>query len=184
MWLRAGFRRQRRLALIAQIFGWILRHALVFILLIAGMAIYGQYRESSLSSAKLEDSLARIEGAKAELQGDLDRMQSQAVTGLQDRSLAAIDARLAAARAELAAKQQAKPRAFDVIQAPQATMVAGVQREFDIGRLEQEIAFLEALRASVAARDQIADADKQLAGLEHAWRADEANIKALSVSAD
>ncbi len=86
--------------MIAQIFGSILRHALVFILLIAGMAIYGQYRESSLSSAKLEDSIARIEGAKAELQGDLDRMQSQAATGLQDRSQAAIDARLEASKSE------------------------------------------------------------------------------------
>lgn len=172
--------------MIAQIFGWILRHALVFILLIAGMAIYGQYRESSLSSAKLEDSIAWIEGAKAELQGDLDRMQSQAVTGLQDRSQAAIDARLAAARAELAAKQQAKPRAFDVFQAPQATMVAGVRREFDIARLEQEIAFLGTLRARGAARgkafsldDQIANADWQLAGLENALRADDDNIDAL-----
>lgn len=186
MRLRAGFSRQRRLALIAQIFGWILRHALVFILLIAGMAIYGQYRESSLSSAKLEQSIARIEGAKAELQGDLDRMQSQAVTGLQDRSLAAIDARLAAARAELAAKQRAKPSVFDVFQAPQATMVAGVRYEFDIGRLEQEIAFLGTLQARGAARgkafsldDQIANNDRQFAALENALRADDANINAL-----
>ena len=172
--------------MIAQIFAWILRHALVFILLIAGMAIYCQYRESSLSSAKLEESIARTEGAKAELQGDLDRMQSQAVTGLQDRSLAAIDARLAAANAELAGKQGAKPRAFDALLDPQATVVAGVRHEFDIGRLEQEIAFLGELRANVAARgkvlnldDEIGKADQGLAGLDIAWRADAAHIAAL-----
>lgn len=172
--------------MIAQIFGWILRHALVFILLIAGMAIYGKYRESSLSSAKLKDSIARIEGAKAELQGDLDRMQSKAVTVLQDRSKAAIDARLATARAELAAKQRAKPSVFDVFQAPQSTMVAGVRHEFDISRMEQEIAFLGTLQARGAARgkafsldDQIANNDRQLAALENALRADDANIDAL-----
>ncbi len=149
--------------MIAQIFGWILRHALVFILLIAGMAIYGQYRESSLSSAKLEDSIARIEDAKAELQGDLDRMQSQTVTGLKDQSQAAIDVRRSAARAELAVKQQTRPRAFDVFQAPQATMVASVRHQFDIGRLEQEIAFLETLRAKGAARGEALSLDDQIA---------------------
>jgi len=173
--------------LIAQIFGWILRHALVFSMLIAGMAIYGQYRESSLSSANLEDSIARIEGAKAELQRDLDRLQSEAVTGLQDQSLAAIDARLSVALTELAAEQLAKPRAFDVFQAPQATMLAGVRHEFLIGRLEQEIVFLRSLRVNVAARgkksssldDEIANADRMLAVLENAQRADADNIKAL-----
>jgi hypothetical protein len=123
------------------------------------------------------------------LQGDLDRMQSQAVTGLQQKSLAAIDARMAAARAELAGLERARPRAFDVLRAPQATMVAGVRHEFDVGRLEQEIAFLGALRANVADRGaalsldgQIADADRQLAALDNAWRADAANIAALPPS--
>lgn len=170
MWSRGGFSRQRRLALIAHIFGWILRHALVFILLIAGMAIYSQYRESSLSSVKLEDSITRIEGAKAELQGYLDRMKSQAVTGLQDRSQAAIDARLATARAELAAKQRAKPAVFDVFEAPQATMVAGVRYEFDIGRLEQEIAYLSTLRASVVATGEADQIDRQLEALDEELR--------------
>jgi hypothetical protein len=156
--------------LIAHIFGWILRHALVFILLIAGMAIYSQYRESSLSSVKLEDSITRIEGAKAELQGYLDRMKSQAVTGLQDRSQAAIDARLATARAELAAKQRAKPAVFDVFEAPQATMVAGVRYEFDIGRLEQEIAYLSTLRASVVATGEADQIDRQLEALDEELR--------------
>ena len=169
--------------MIAQIFGWVLRHALVFIMLIAGMSIYGLIHQSSLSSGKLQKSITQLRGATAELQGDLDRMKSQAVTGLQDRSLAAIDARLAAAKVELAGKQRQKPRAIDVLLDPQATIVEGVRHEFDIGRLEQEIAFLGPLRANVVDRgtaaDQIAYADRQLAGLDKAWLADAANIKAL-----
>lgn len=169
--------------MIAQIVGWILRHALVFILLIAALAISGQYRQSSLTSAKLEDSIAQIEGARAELQGDLDRMQSQAVTGLRDRSLRAIDGRLAAASAELADKQRAKPRAIDVFRAPQAAMVASVRHEFDIGRLEQEIAFLGELRAIVGAQDnldaQIGETNQGLATLDIEWRAYADYIAAL-----
>jgi hypothetical protein len=170
----------------ASIFGWIARHALLFVLLLAGMVAYGQFNRSSQNSTRLEASISRLEGAEADLRADLDRLRGQAVTGLQDQSLAAIDARLAAARAELAARQQRQPRGVDLLRAPQDAIVSGVRRQIETGVLEQEIAFLGALRANVADRGkalsldgQIADADARIAALDAAWRADAANIAAL-----
>lgn len=170
----------------ATIFGWIARHALLFVLLLAGMVVYTQLSRSSQSSNRLEASISRIKGAETELRADLEALHGQAVTGLQDQSLAAIDARLAVARAELAALQRARPRGVDLLRAPQAAIVTGVRHEIDTGVLEQEIAFLGALRANVADRGralsldgQIADADARIAALDAAWRADAANIAGL-----
>jgi hypothetical protein len=170
----------------AAIFGWIVRHALLFVLLVAAMVAYGQFSRSSQNSTRLEASISRLDRAKTILRGDIDALRGRAVTGLQDQSLAAIDARLAAARGELAARQRATPRGIDVLRAPQDAIVAGVRQQIETGVLEQEIAFLGALRANVATRGralsldgQIADADARLAGLDAAWRADAANIAVL-----
>jgi hypothetical protein len=170
----------------ATIFGWIARHALLFVLLLAGMVAYSQFSRSSQSSTRLEASINRIDGAETELRGDLEALRGRAVTGLQDQSLAAIDARLVAARTELAVLQRAKPRGADLLRAPQAAIVTGARHEIASGVLEQEIAFLGALRANVADRGkalgldgQIADSEARIAALDAAWRADAANIAAL-----
>lgn len=165
---------------------WIVRHALLFVLLLAAMVAYGQFSRSSENSTRVEASLSRIEGAQAEVRRDLDDLRGRAVTGLQDGSLVAIDARLVTVRSQLATRQRSRPRAADVLRAPQNAIVAGVRHDIETGLLEQELAFLGALRANVADRGralsidgQIADADARLAGLDAAWRADAANIAAL-----
>jgi hypothetical protein len=175
----------------AAIFGWIARHALLFVLLLAGMVAYSQFQGSSQNSGRLEASIERIEGAEAELRGDLDALRGRAVTGLQDQSLAAIDARLAVVRAQLAERQRARPPGLDLLRAPKDSIVANVRHDIQTGVFQQEIEFLGALRANVADRGralsldgQIADADARLAALDAAWRADAANIAALSPTWD
>ena len=180
------------MTILATIFGWLARHALVFILLVAAMTIYSQYRQSAASSAKLSTSITRIEAAESTLRADLAGLKTHAVTNLdaaQRTSLTAIDQRLATTTAELARLQVRKPRPFDVLRAPRDTMVAGVRHDIAVAVLEQEIAFLGTLRANVATRGQalsldgqIAAADRRLADLDVAWRADAANIAALPPS--
>ena len=163
--------------------GWIVRHALLFVLLIAGMVAYGQFDRSSRNA---EAAITRIAGAEADLRGDLDRLHGRAVTELQDQSLTAIDARLAQAQAQLAARQRAQPRGLDLLRAPQDAITAGLRQQIEAGVLKQEIAFLKQLRTNVANRGEalsldgrIADADAGLADLDAKWRADAANIAAL-----
>ena len=163
--------------------GWIARHALLFVLLLAGMVAYGQFSQSTRSA---ELSLKRLDAAKAALVAELDRRHGRAVTDLQDQSLVAIDRRLAEAQRQRAALERAKPRAFDLLRAPQDALVADGRRQIDMAVLQQEIEFLRLLRANVADRGkalsldgQIAAADAELARLEAAWRADAANIAAL-----
>jgi hypothetical protein len=166
--------------------GWIARHVLVFVLLVAGMVAYNQFSLSSRSAARLEASIGEIDAARAELRRDIDRLRGRAVTGLHDRSLAAIDARLAAARAELALLQRAKPGAFDMLRAPREAIVARVHHEIETDVLAQEIGFLGALRVNVANRGsalnfdaKIAQINRRLAVLDAASRANAATIAAL-----
>ncbi len=177
------------MTILTNIFAWLARHALVFILLVAAMTIYAQYRQSAASSANLTTSITRIESAQTTLRADIAQLKTRAVTTLdatQRTSLTAIDQRRAAATAALIQQQRQRPRPFDVLRAPRDTMVAGIRHDIATAVLEQEIAFLTILRTNVATRGQalgldgqIAAADRRLADLDLAWRADAANIAAL-----
>ena len=170
------------MSVLRSIFGWIARHALVFVLLVAAMALYGQWRAAAGSAASVSASIERIEGARAELTAELNRLQGQAVTGLDDaqrQSLTAIDARIRTATAEREALLRRRPRAADLFSAPQQAIVAGVQHDFRMEILSQEIAFLGALRRNVETRGQALSLDQQIADLDARIAADDANIAAL-----
>jgi hypothetical protein len=169
-------------SVLGKVFGWIARHALVFVLLVAAMALYGQYRDATGSAASLSASIQRIDGARAELTAEMERLRGQAVTGLDDaqrQSLDAIDARIRTATAEREALIRRPPRAADLFSAPQQTLVAGVRHDFRVETLSQEIAFLGTLRRNVESRGKALGLDRQIADLDARIAADDANIAAL-----
>ncbi|MEY2882366.1 MAG: hypothetical protein RL490_90 [Pseudomonadota bacterium] len=164
------------------VFGWIARYALVFVLLVVAMALYGQYRAAAGSAESVSASIERIEDSRAALAAELERLRGQAVTGLdaaQRQSLAAIDARIQTATAEREALERRRPRAADLFSAPRQAIVAGVQHDFQVEILSQEIAFLGALRRNVETRGQALRLDTQIADLDARIAADDANIAAL-----
>lgn len=170
------------MTVLGNVFGWLGRHALLFVLLVASLALYGQYRSASGSAAKVSASVERIEGARAELTADIERWRGAAVTGLngaQRQSLVAIDARIRDATAEREALIRRPPRAADLFSAPKQAIVAGVEHDFRIEVLSQEIAFLGALRRNVESRGQALSLDRQIADLDARIAADDANIAAL-----
>jgi hypothetical protein len=168
--------------LLGKLFGWIARHALLFILLVAALAAYNQWRTAAGSAAKLSASISRIDGARAELTAEMERLRGQAVTGLdaaQRQSLVAIDARIQTATAEREALLRRRPRAADLFSAPQQALVAGVRHDFAVEILSQEIAFLGSLRRNVESRGKALGLDRQIADLDARIAADDANIAAL-----
>ncbi|KAB7644864.1 hypothetical protein [Polymorphobacter fuscus] len=170
------------MTLLGNILGWIARHALVFVLLIAAMAIYGQYRQSAASSNGVSTSIARIESARTELANDIEQMRGKAVTGLDDAqrsSQTAIAARIRVATSERDALLRRQPGSADVLRAPRDAIVAGVRRDLAIERLDQEIAFLQRLRDNVETRGRALSLDNQIADLDRRIAADAANIAAL-----
>ena len=170
------------MSVLRSVFGWIARHVLVFVLLVAAMALYGQWRAAAGSAASVSASIERIEGARAELTAELNRLQGQAVTGLDDaqrQSLTAIDARIRTATAEREALLRRRPRAADLFSAPKQALVTGVQHDFQVEILSQEIAFLGALRRNVETRGKALSLDQQIADLDARIAADDANIAAL-----
>ena len=170
------------MTLLGNVFGWMARHALVFVLLVAAMALYGQYRNAAGSAASVSASITRIEGARAELAAEMERLRGQAVTGLDDaqrQSLAAIDTRLRTATAEREALVRRHPRAADLFNAPKQAIVAGFQHDFQVEVLNQEIEFLKALRRNVESRGQALGLDARIADLDARIAADDANIAAL-----
>lgn len=164
------------------IFGWIARHVLVFVLLVAALTMYGQYRNAAGSAAQVSASVERIDGARTELAAEMERLRGQAVTGLDDaqrQSLVAIDARIRTATAEREAFIRRLPRPADLFSAPRQAIIAGVQHDFQVEVLSQEITFLGALRRNVESRGQALSLDRQIADLDARIAADEANIAAL-----
>lgn len=170
------------MTLLGTVFGWLGRHLLLFVLLVAALAMYGQYRSAAGSTAKVSESVQRIDGARAALAADIERWREQAVTGLNDaqrQSLAAIDARIDAATTQRQALVNRPPRAADLLSAPQGAVVAGVRHDLQIAVLDQELAFLIALRRNVQSRGRALALDAQIADLDARIAADTANIAAL-----
>jgi hypothetical protein len=168
--------------LLRTVFGWIARHALVFVLLVAAMVLYGQYRAVAGSTASVSASIERIAGAKAELTADIERLRGRAVTGLdgaQRQSLVAIDSRVRSATAEREALLRRPARLGDLLTAPKDAIVSGARHDFQLALLDQELAFLRALRRNVETRGQALALDAQIADLDRRIAADSANIAAL-----
>jgi hypothetical protein len=163
-------------------FGWLGRHLLLFVLLVAALALYGQHRSAAETDGKVSASVERIDGARAELAADIERWRGAAVTGLDDaqrQSIAAIDARIGAATAERQALVSRPPKVADLFSAPQSAIVASARHELQLAVLDQELAFLTALRRNVKSRGRALALDAQIADLDARIAADAANIAAL-----
>lgn len=170
------------MSLISAIFRWLARHALVFVLLVAALAIFGQYRQSASSTASLESSVSRLEAARGELTAEIEALRGAAVTGIdaaQRQSLTAIDARIRSATAEREALQPRRRSTTDLLRAPQAAIVATLRDDFQRERLTQEIDFLNLLRRNVETRGAALALDAQIADLDARIAGDAANIAAL-----
>ena len=168
------------MTLFANIFGWIARHALVFITLVAAMAIYGQYRNTH--APDLVASITRIDAAQTDLIAEIETLRRTTVTKLNDAerlSLTAIDARIRTATADLAKLQRRRPPSLNLLKAPGDAITASVRHDFQIERLTQEIAFLTNLRTNVATRGEALGLDAQIADRDRRIAADDANIAAL-----
>jgi hypothetical protein len=163
-------------------FGWLGRQLLLFVLLVAALALYGQYRSAAGSAAKVSASVERIEGARAELAADIERWRGASVTGLdeaQRQSLAAIDARIDGATTQRLALANRPPTVADLFSTPQGAIVASARHDLQIAVLDQELAFLSALRRNVQSRARALALGVQIADVDARIAADAANIAAL-----
>lgn len=177
------------MSLLRALFGWIARHALLFVLIVAAMVAYAQFRPDAGSRQALETSIANLSAAEAELRGDIKALEGRAVTGLdaaERNSIAAIDTRLAALATRRTALQAKPSRGFDLLTSPRDAIIANTRQQIDGLLIDQEAAFLTALRANVATRGraltldgQIAAKQREIARLDAAIAADAANIAAL-----
>ena len=177
------------MSLLRAIFGWIARHALLFVLIVAALAIHAQLRPDAGARQTLETSIADLASAEAELRRDVAALEGRAVTGLdaaQRNSLTLIDRRLAELGTRRAALQAPSTNSFDLLTSPRAAIVANGRRQIGALLIDQETTFLTALRANVATRGQaltldskIAGKQRQIARLDAAIAADAANIAAL-----
>lgn len=177
------------MTIIGSILGWIARHLLVFVLLVAALVVYAQIRPAPGSSTALKTSITNLTNAETELRAHVATLQGRAVTGLdaaQRTSLAAIDQRLAVLQQQRAEAARRKPAAADILRAPQAAIVADTRHRIDTALITQEIDFLQLLRANVETRgraltleNQVAAHNRRIEALDVAWRADQANIAAL-----
>lgn len=177
------------MSLLRALFGWIARHALLFVLILAVMVVAAQLVPDPGSRSALQGSIATLDAATADVRRQLQALEGQAVTGLdatQRTSLAAIDARLAELARQERELADRKPGTFDLLRSPRDAIVANARREIDLGLIAQEVQFLTLLRTNVATRGralsfdgQIARHRRDIAALDAAIAADAANIAAL-----
>ena len=168
--------------LLRKTFGWIARHALLFMLLVAAMVIYGQYRQSAASSQKLAASIERIDAAHTVLSTEIASLQDTAVTQLTDAertSLGAIDTRIRTAKRDRDALQRNRPRSANLFAAPRDTIIASVRHDLKIETLDQEVAFLANLRRNVERRGKAMARAAQIADFDRRIADDAARIAAL-----
>jgi len=174
---------------IANLFGWIARHALLFILIIAALVGYTQYQKSSRNAAGLEASVATLDGAQAELEALIAAQQNTAVTGLeagQRRSIEAVEQRLAEARRALAGLPEPGLDPITLLTAPQNAIVSDFRNRIDAERLRQEITFLESLKANLKSQGaalsldtQIREKQADLQALGRAYLEEAENLRAI-----
>jgi hypothetical protein len=171
------------------VFGWIARHALLFVLILAALVIHARFSPDAGSRRALETSIANLAAAEADGRRTIAALEGRAVTGLdaaQRNSLAAIDTRLADLGRRRMALQARPGRRFDILTSPRDAIIADTRRKIDGLLIDQEAAFLVRLRANVATRGraltldgQISAKQREIARLDAAFAADAANIAAL-----
>lgn len=170
------------------IFRWIGRHLLLFLLIVAALVIHAQWSSETGSVADIRASASRLAGAEDKLKAYVADLKNRAVTALDDgqrNSLEAIDGRIAALRRQQAALA-GKGGSVDLFSAPQDAIVVEGRRQIDRELIDQELAFLGALRANVESRGRALTLDGQIAhektsitALDAAIRADDQNIRTL-----
>jgi hypothetical protein len=177
------------LSVVTSLFGWIGRHLLLFLLIVAALVLHAQLSSGTGSVADLQASADRLAAAEAALKAQVAGLENRAVTALdygQRNSLQAIDARIASLRLQQATLAGRTDTPGDLLSAPQDVIVDGVRRQIDVELIDQELAFLGALRANVESRGraltldgQIAQEEARITALDAAIRADAENIRTL-----
>lgn len=168
--------------ILANLFGWIARHALVFVLLVAAMAIYGQYRTAADASHTLAASIDRIHGAQTDLKATIETLRTTAVTTLDDTpriSINTINTRIRTAITQRTALQNRRTTGINLLTAPRDAITSDIRRDFDIEILTQEITFLTQLRNNIATRGRALTLDAEIKDLDRRIAADAATIASL-----
>jgi len=163
-------------SLIAAIARWLLRHALIFIVLVAAMALYANFLSDKVTARSLAASIDRITAAQTSLRHRIDTLDGTAITTLdmaQRQSAPLITRRIAALGQERKDLVAAKPRAFEVVTAPRATIIANIEGDIRIELIDRETAWLQSL---LPAATRIAALDAAIAG-------DDRNLAALAARA-
>lgn len=177
------------MTLLRAIFGWVARHALVFVLIVAALVLHAQFWPDAGTRRTLETSISDLHAAEAELQRDVAGLENRAVTGLdtaQRNSVAAIDRQLATLAIDRARLEAQSQRRFDLLASPRDAIVDHGRQQIGVLLIDQETTFLKALRANVETRGQAFTLDNQIlakqreiARLDAAIAADDINIERL-----
>lgn len=164
------------MTLLTAIIRWLLRHALIFAALVVAMTLYANFLSDKLTARDLATSIERISGAETELRRRIAGLDGTAITLLgsaERQSSQQIAARIAGLRRDRARLVAAKPRAFDALTAPRATIVTSIDSDIRIEIIDREIAFLTRLQPAAS----------RIAALEAAIVADDRNLAALAARA-
>jgi len=159
--------------ILAAISRWLLRHALIFVVLVAALAIYASFLSDSGTARGLDASIARLDSAQTALQQRIDALDGTLLTPLdsaQRLSDPVIARRIATLNRERRALLAAKPRAFDLLSAPRATLIAGIDSDIRLELIDRETEFLIRLRLAAT----------RIATLDVAIAADDRNLAALA----
>lgn len=148
---------------IRAIFGWVARHALLWLLLIAALLvwqglqasqrIWAEPDEHRANASSLEDALTRIEAERASASAELMRAEQAA----RDKSADALEAMIAEERRErdalIAGRRSEAERKLSIVLAQGDEVVADQTRELKIQLQDRKIAGLE--QSLAAARERI-----------------------------
>ena len=164
------------MSILAAIARWLLRHALIFILIVAALAIYANFLSDNGTARGLTATIERLSSAETELRSRINRIDGTLLTPL-DRAQRQSDPYIARRMASLARDRRAlvatKPGAFDLASAPRATIIADIDRDIRIELIDRETAFLAGLRPAAT----------RIAALDAAIAADDRNLAALATRA-
>ncbi len=161
------------MTIVAAIARWLLRHALLFVLIVAALALYANFVSDQGTASSVSASIDRITGAEAVLRRRVDALDGSAVTALastQRQSQRALTARIEKLRRDRAALTGRTPRAIDLFSAPRDTIVASIDRDIRLELIDRELAFLSGLLPAAS----------RIAALEAAIAADDRNLAALA----
>lgn len=164
------------MTILAAIARWLLRHALIFVLLVAALAIYANVLSDKGNARGLSASIERLSGAETALQQRIGALDGTLLTPLdtaQRLSDPAIARRIATLARDRRALVATKPRAFDLLSAPRATIITSIDSDIRLELIDRETEFLTRLRPAAT----------RIAALDAAITADDRNLAALATRA-